>query len=189
MARRGLDRAQVLDAAAVLADDGLAEVTFARLAGVLGVRAPSLYNHVNGHAALLRLITLRGLTELADAIAGAAAGLAGEDALRATANAYRAYAHAHIGCYEATLAAPAADDAELRLAADRLLELLAAILRGWHLDGDDAIDAIRTVRSALHGFVVIERSGGFAMARDTDASFQALIDTLVRGLEQAEPAA
>jgi len=169
-----------------LADDGLDNVTFARLAQVLGVQAPSLYNHVNGRPALLRLITLRGLTELADDIATAAAGLSGEDALRATAHAYRAYALAHPGSYEGILAAPRAGDAELEAAAERLLELLAAILRGWRLEGDDAIDAIRVVRSALHGFVTLERSGGFAMARETDASFERLIDILARGLARAE---
>lgn len=182
MPRQGLDTEQVLEAALVLADEGLDHVTFARLAEVLGVRAPSLYNHVDGRAALLRLIKLRGLTGLADAIATAAAGLSGEDALRATADAYRAYALSHPGSYEATLAAPSEPDPELQAAAERLLELLALILRGWRLEGDDAIDAIRALRSALHGFIALERGGGFAMSRDLDASFQALVEILVAGL-------
>jgi AcrR family transcriptional regulator len=183
--RQGLDAEQVLQAAVSLADHGLERVTFARLAEVLGVRPPSLYNHVNGRPALLRLITLRGLHELTDAIAAAAAGLSGEDALRATAHAYRAYAHAHPGSYDATLAAPHEPDPELHAAAERLLTLLSAILRGWKLEGDRAIDAIRAVRSALHGFVSLERSGGFAMARDRDASFDRLVAMLAAGLSVA----
>jgi AcrR family transcriptional regulator len=183
MARRGLDTEQVLDEAVRLADaDGLEAVTLARLAGRLGVRPPSLYNHVDGRAALLRLITLRGLDELTEAIATAAAGLAGEDALRATAHAYRAYAHEHPGIYEATLAPSRREDPEMLAASGRLLELLAAIMRGWQLEDDRAIDAIRAVRSALHGFVALERSGGFAMARARDASFEALLEILVAGL-------
>jgi AcrR family transcriptional regulator len=180
--RQGLDSEQVLEAAIALADKGLDRVTFARLAEVLGVRAPSLYNHVNGRAALLRLITLRSLGDLTDTIAAAAAGLSGEDALRATAHAYRAYAHAHPGSYDVTLAAPTEADPEMRAAAERLLALLGAILRRWNLAGDDAVDAIRAVRSALHGFVALERSGGFAMARDRDASFERLVEMLVVGL-------
>ncbi len=182
MPRQGLDRARVLDAAVGLADDGLECVTFARLAQALGVRAPSLYNHVDGRAALLRLITLRALGELTDALAAGAAGLAREDALRATAHAYRAYAHAHPGSYEATLAAPRERDDELDAAAERLVALLGAILRGWRLEGEQAIDAIRVIRSALHGFVSLERAGGFAMARDVDASFERLIDMLIAGV-------
>lgn len=179
MPRRGLDTEQVLQAALTLADEGLERVTFARLAADLGVQAPSLYNHVDGRAALLRLITLRGLGELSDAIATAAAGLSGAAALRATAHAYRTYALAHPGSYEATLAAPTEHDPELQAAAERLLGLLAAILRGWELEGDAAVDAIRVLRSALHGFVTLERGGGFALPRDLDSSFERLVEMLV----------
>jgi AcrR family transcriptional regulator len=180
--RRGLDTEQVLQAAVSLADEGLERVTLARLAQMLGVQAPSLYNHVDGRGALLRLIKLRGLHELTEAIATSAAGLAGEDALRACAHAYRAYALAHPGCYESLLAAPDADDEEMQAAAERLIDLLAAILRGWDLEGDEAVDAIRAVRSSLHGFVAIERGGGFALARDLDASFERIVEMLIAGL-------
>jgi AcrR family transcriptional regulator len=184
MPRQGLDTAQVLEAAVALADqEGLERLSFARLAENLGVRAPSLYNHVAGRGALLRLIKLRGLRELGDLIAAAGAGLAGEQALAATAHAYRSYAHAHPGTYAATLAAVDQPDQELSEAADRLLELLGAILRHWELEGDQAIDAIRVLRSALHGFVSLEQSGGFAMSRDRDASFAVLIGMLAAGLE------
>ena len=182
MPRQGLDRGQVLEAAVVLADEGLDHVTFARLARRLGVRAPSLYNHVNGRAALVQMITLRGLQELTEAIATAAAGRSGESALRATGHAYRAYGLAHPGSYDATLAPGVEPDEAVAAAAGRLLEMIAAILRGWQLEGEPAIDAIRVIRSALHGFVTLERAGGFAMARDIDASFERLLDTLVAGL-------
>ncbi|HEX5224929.1 MAG TPA: WHG domain-containing protein [Solirubrobacteraceae bacterium] len=190
MPRRGLDTERVLDAAVRLADGGLAQVTFARLAEELGVRPPSLYNHVAGRDALLRLITLRGLSELGEAIATAAAGLSGDAALRATAHAYRGYAHAHRGAYEATIAAPSPDDELMRAAAQRMLDLLGSILRAWELEGEAAIDAIRVLRSALHGFVTLENSGAFALKRDAEDSFEALVDTLVLGLAaRARPAA
>ena len=51
----GLDPERVVDAAAAIADaEGLDAVTLARVAGGLGVRAPSLYNHVDGRGGLLR---------------------------------------------------------------------------------------------------------------------------------------
>jgi AcrR family transcriptional regulator len=183
MPRQRLDPEQVLDAAVALADEGLERVTFARLARRVGVRAPSLYNHVNGRAALLQMITLRGLQELTDAIATAAAGRSGEEALRATGHAYRAYALAHPGTYEAMLAPGLEPDEPVRAAARRLLEMIAAILRAWRLEDEQAIDAMRVIRSALHGFVTLERAGGFAMPRDTDTSFERLLDTLVAGLQ------
>ena len=182
MPRQGLDTEQVVAAAEELADDGgLEAVTFVRLAAAVGVKPPSLYNHVRGREELIRRITLHGLDGLDEAITSAAAGLAGADALRAAAHAYRDYARAHPGRYEATLSAPREPDAELQTAAERVLRTMGAILRAWNLEGDEAIDAIRVVRSALHGFVALERGGGFAMARDVDASFERLVDVLVTG--------
>jgi len=49
----------VVEEAARIADaEGLAEVTLARVAESLGVRAPSLYNHVEGLPGMLRLLTI-----------------------------------------------------------------------------------------------------------------------------------
>jgi hypothetical protein len=44
------------------------------------------------------------------------------------------------------------------------------------------VPLVRTVRSALHGFVSREASGGFGLPEDVDASFQVLLDVLAAGL-------
>lgn len=182
MPRRGLDTEQVVQAAVALADEHPGEVTLARVADALGVRTPSLYSHVGGRDELLDLIALHGLRDLTEAVAAAAAGRAGPDAVRAVGHAYRGYAHAHPGCYAATLEAPAPGSTEREAAAARLLELLGAILRGWRLEGDELVNALRVLRSALHGFVALEQAGGFALPRARDASFERLLDTVVAGL-------
>jgi AcrR family transcriptional regulator len=174
-----LDRAQVVDAAVALADDdGLETVTLAGVAQALGVRPPSLYNHVDGRDALVRAIALRALAELTDALRRAATGRAGADALHAVARAQLAYARAHPGRYAATVAAPAPGDAEHTAAADEAVTVLRAALAGLGLEGDDAIHAIRALRSAVHGFAAIEAAGGFALAVDRDASFEYLLARL-----------
>lgn len=45
----------------------------------------------------------------------------------------------------------------------------------------DVIDATRALRSALHGFVTLETSGGSGLPVDIDRNFE----RLVRGLEAA----
>ena len=183
MPRKGLDEGRVVDAAVVIADtDGLEAVTLARLAAELGVRAPSLYNHIDGRDGLRRGVALRGLRELTDALRDAAVGRSGPDALAAIAHAYRAFAHHHPGLYAATVAAPAPDDQEHLAAAGETLDVVLAVLRAWNLDGDDEVHAARTVRSALHGFVVLEAAGGFGIPVNLDASFDALVATLASGL-------
>ena len=189
MPRMGLDAERVVDAAAGIADaEGLEAVTLARVAGELGVRAPSLYNHVDGRDDVLRAIAVRGVRELTSALREAAVGRSSADALTAAARAYRAYARAHPGRYAATVAAPTRGDEEHRAAASEAVDVMLAVMRGWDLEGDDAIHAVRAFRSAVHGFVAIEAADGFGMAVDVDASFDRLVATLAEGLGEPEPA-
>jgi AcrR family transcriptional regulator len=184
--RRGIDADRVVEEAVRIADaDGLAAVTLARVSAVLGVRTPSLYNHVAGHEALLRAIALRGLRELGDVLRRAAVGRARGDALTAVADAYRAYAGAHPGCFAATVVAPPPDDAERQQAAEEIVGVFVAIVGGWGLQDDDAIHAVRAIRSSLHGFVAIEAADGFTLEVDVDVSFVRLVQTLAAGLDAA----
>jgi AcrR family transcriptional regulator len=185
MPRSGLDTARVVQEAARIADtDGLAEATLARVAQSLGVRAPSLYNHVEGLPGMLRQITLLSLGELTDTMRDAAVGRSGEDALRSVARAYRAYALEHPGRYAATIRAPTPEDPELVAASLRAVEVIIAVLRAWGFSGDEALHRVRVVRSALHGFISIEAEGGFGLALSVDESFQLMLQTLIAGLEQ-----
>jgi len=185
MPRQGLDRGRVVDAAVAIADaDGLEAVTLARVAADLGVRAPSLYNHVQGREALLREVSLRGISGLSAALSRATVGRSGDDALAAMAHAYRAYAAEHPGCYAATVAAPADGDAEHAAAAAEPVGIVLAVIRPWELGPEDELHAVRVIRSGLHGFIALEAGGGFALPLDLDASFAALVAVLVGGLDR-----
>ena len=183
MARVGLDTDAVVAAAAQLADaDGLEAVTLARLAAILGVRSPSLYAHVDGLADLRRRLAARGADELGAELQRAVAGRSRGDALSAMADAYRAYARAHPGTYAALQRAPARGDAEAVGAAAGVVEVVLAVLRGYGLEGDDAIHAARIIRATLHGFVTLETGGGFGLPLALDDSYARLVDVLDRGL-------
>jgi AcrR family transcriptional regulator len=186
MARAGLDTDAVVGAAARLADaDGLEAVTLARLAAILGVRSPSLYAHVDGLADLRQRLATRGARDLAAELQQAVAGRSGSDALGALADAYRAYARAHPGTYAALQRAPARDDAEAAAAATAVVEVVLAVLRGYEVEGDDAIHATRIIRAALHGFVTLETGGGFGIPLDLNDSYARLVDVLDGGLSRA----
>jgi AcrR family transcriptional regulator len=181
--RAGLNTDRVVAEAADLADEvGLDQLTLAALAARLGVRQPSLYNHVASLDALRRLLSMRGKAELADVLGQAAIGRARDDALVAMAHAWRSWALDHPGRYQAAQPGAAPGDAEHEAVARRAVEVVAAVMDGYGLDGDDAIDAIRAYRAALHGFVSLEASGGFAFPVDVDRSFDRLVRALVRAL-------
>ena len=114
-------------------------------------------------------------------------GRAGEDALVAAGRRLpRLRRSRHPGRYAATVRAPDPADAELAAAGASAVEPLLAVVRSFGLEGDEAVHAARTVRSALHGFVALETGGGFGIPVDLDASFDAMVDALARGL--ARPA-
>jgi AcrR family transcriptional regulator len=183
MPRAGLDTDAVVAAAAQLADEeGLAQLSLARLAAALGIRTPSLYAHVDGLADLHARLGARGARELASELQVAAAGRSGADALRAVAGAYRAYAHAHPGSYAAMQVASEREDNQMAGAA--VVALIVAALDAYKLSGDDVIHAVRAVRSALHGFVTLEREGGFGIPLSLDESYATLVDMIDAGLSR-----
>lgn len=186
MPRAGLDAESVVTTAAALADaDGLDAVTLARVADALGVRAPSLYTHVGGLPDLRRRLAARGAGELGGALQAAAAGRARGDALAAVAAAYRAYARAHPGTYAAAQRAADLDHDEARAAATAVVEVVVAVLRGYGLEGDEAIHAARIVRATLHGFAALETGEGFGLPLDLDDTFARLVAVLDAGLAAA----
>lgn len=182
----GIDRAQVVTAAAAISDDiGLDQLTLAQVATRLCVKLPSLYNHVDGLPDLRRALALLGIRQLYDQMRRAGVGKAEDAAIIAIAQAYRAYATAHPGVYAASVRAPAPGDAELQQASQEVLEVVLAVLEPYHLSGEAAIHAVRGLRSIIHGFVTLELAGGFGMPLDRDESFAWLLGTYIAGLRTA----
>ncbi len=193
MPRAGLTPAAVVAAGADIADEvGWDRLSLAAVADRLGVRLPSLYKHIASLDGLRAEVATLATTQLAAATTSAAVGVAGGDALRALGAAYRRYAVQHPGRYAATLRAPQEENGPHAEAAETILRVIFAILGGYGLEGDDAVDATRGVRSALHGFVALEAAGGFGMPQDVDRSFGRLldgIDAMLRGWAPAPPSA
>jgi hypothetical protein len=119
-----------------------------------------------------------GVRELTAALSAVAVGRARSDALHAIANAYRGYAWAHPGRAAAAVSAPDRDDAEHVAAAEAAFTVLLAVLDGYGIDGQDAVDAVRSLRAVMHGFVTLEAAGGFGLPRSVDATYTRLIDAL-----------
>jgi AcrR family transcriptional regulator len=187
--RAGLTRDDVVAAAATLVDEiGYHGLTMGLLAGRLGVRAPSLYKHVDGLADLQHRIAILAMTELGEAARDAMQGRAGLDALTALLTATRVYVTAHPGRYTATIgAAFAGPDDPLLAATTRLIDSIAAVLRGYGVGEADLVHAIRTIRCTLHGFAALQASDGFQWSGDPDETFGWMIRFIDRGL-RAVPA-
>jgi len=175
-----------VEVAAGLADKGgLDALTLAAVAAELGIRTPSLYKHVDGLPALRRLLAVRAKQELAAVLGGAAVGRARGDALRAVALAYRDWATEHPGLYAAAQAAPLPEDAEDVAASEAVVGVVFDVLRGYDVGDDVLVDATRTLRAGLHGFVALEAAAGYALTRPVDDSMAWWLDSLDRALAAA----
>ncbi|MCC7447363.1 MAG: TetR/AcrR family transcriptional regulator [Anaerolineae bacterium] len=183
--RAGLDQRRVIQAAVELADaNGLHEVTLAALATRLGVRAPTLYHYVDGLTGLRRELAIQGCQELAHRLGEAIMGKAGDDAVLALADAYRAFAAEHPGLYAATVQAADPADTVLNNAQTAVVAVAMRALSAYHLTHEDAVHVIRMLRSVVHGFVTLEHAGGFGMPVDLDRSYNGLLRLLLVGLKQ-----
>jgi AcrR family transcriptional regulator len=181
--KRGVDLAQVVDAAAEVADTvGLDGLTMAAVAAALGVQSPSLYSHVDGLSGLRRAMAVEAARRLGSALADTTRGRDGIDALRAIAHAYRAFAMRHPSLYAAMLPVPQVGDEEAYAVFSAPVRVIADVLAGLGLRPAEAVPVIRSFRSALHGFVTLQAGGGFGMPDDVDDSFDVLIEVNVAGV-------
>lgn len=182
----GLSTQDVVAAAVSIADaEGLEAVTLAAVAALLGIRSPSLYAHVRGLDGLRRLVALEAAAAFAGAIERAVDERTELVALREMMFAYRRFAQEHRGLYEAVQRAvkPGEDDELYRSLAAVVMPAFRALAEAG-VGPADQVHLTRVIRSALHGFVVLERDGGFGMPESVEESFRRLVEFLVAAVSQ-----
>lgn len=177
----GLTLDHVVDAAAEIADrDGLDALSLAAVASAIGVRSPSLYNHVAGLGGLRRHLAIHASELLTDELSACVEGVEAEHALRAIARQLRSFAHRHPGLYDSFLPAPTPEqDPELAAALARPIGVVAAVLAEMGVEPLAMIPLIRALRASIHGFVDLELRGGFGLPDDIDDSFTATVELVI----------
>ncbi|MFF3568517.1 TetR/AcrR family transcriptional regulator [Nocardia jiangxiensis] len=188
MPRAGLSRAEVVRAGAELADEiGFANLSMGLLAEKLSVRTPSLYKHVASLAELQHDIAALAMSQADILIRDAMHGLSGTEALRAFAHAFGDYVAAHPGRYNAINAAGfTGPDDPLLESSGRVIDSIAAVLRGYGIPDADMDHAVRTLRCAFHGFAALQASGGFHWTGEPQDSYEWMISFIDRGLRSTD---
>lgn len=157
-------RADIVRAAREILDsEGADAVTMRAVAARLGIRAPSLYNHVPGKQALENLLISDGFEELTSALLGALEGAAGRDVV-VIGRAYRAFAQRRPHLYRLMT--------ERELDREGLtpgVESAAARPLVEALHGDET--RARAVFAFMHGMVTLELNRRFPPGADLDAAW------------------
>ena len=188
--RTRITKAAVVEAAVKLINtEGPDALSLNRLAENLGIRTPSLYNHVDGLPGLQKELAVLNARLLANRLGDAAIGKAGAGLFMAAAQAFRSYVKENPGLYMSTLRASgtkAVPEQDLIHEEERALKIGLAVMASLGLQGEDAIHALRAFRSSVHGFATLEVALGFGLAQDCDESFRRLMDALLTGFKNLE---
>jgi AcrR family transcriptional regulator len=183
LARAPLDRAALVRAGAGVADrDGWSNLTLSEVAKSVDRHITSLYAHVDGLDALRRQIALLAVDELGELLWAAALGRTGADALRTIATVERDYARRHPGRLTAMTTGVRGADPEFAAKAKRMSEPLRATLRSFGLAEDRIPRAHSAFSCALRGLVLAETTDSVPSGNG-DATFEALLDLFISGLE------
>jgi AcrR family transcriptional regulator len=167
-----LDRPTIVQATALLAEDvTLDRLTLHQLARSLGVKPPSLYNHVHGLDDLYAGLAALGMQRLGTMIAQAAIGKSQAKALTAVGWEYRAFARTYPELYKAILKVPKLDQSEVLESENVIVQTLFKVLEPYHYTEEEALHRIRGLRSAFHGFVSLEEAGFFRAPWDVEKSW------------------
>lgn len=161
--------------------EGYDNLKLQTVADRIGVKTPSLYNHISSLGELRQLVGLSVLESLEDELRAAAIGRAKEEALFAMAKAYRAYATAHPRLYRALIELINTEDS-VRAEGRTMMQTLYQVLEPYALGEQGTRHFSRAFRSALHGFVTMQEFC-FHAATDADESFDLLVRALIASLE------
>jgi AcrR family transcriptional regulator len=176
-----VDRTVVLETAEALVDrDGWRSLTITALASKLGVRGPSLYNHVDGIDALLGELQVRALRDLGAELQRAAMGKVGRDGLRALAIVLRDFAARCPGRYDLAMREPFDREAVLH-ASTPASEALSAVIASFRVE-EASLELQLSCLAPLHGVLALDRSG-LVSSVDTAAVYDRAVDLVVLMLE------
>jgi AcrR family transcriptional regulator len=147
----------------VLESEGPEAFTMRNVAGRLGIRAPSLYKHVESKEALEALLIAEALLEQGWALRAAIRGVPGRAIPRALANAYRSWALAHPHLYRL--------GTEGELPRDRLPVGLEAWVAEPLVRAAGSAERARAAWAFAHGMTILELDGRFPPGADLDPAW------------------
>lgn len=186
--RQRLNRALVIDLAAAIADqEGIDAVTLQRIANDSGVKQPALYRHVSGIEDLWTELALMARRMLAESLTRSQQGLTQRQAVRSVALAWRRFVQTHPGIYSATDRVPSVGDPGIEASLSAVVNALDSSLDGYALSTVQRAQCARTLRSALHGFCVLEKDNGHPEPYALDEGLDNLVNLFCLGVEALTP--
>lgn len=187
MARAGLNKEIIVSRVAEMANEtGIESITMKMIAEEFGVQTPSLYNHIANMEELKKNLMLYGWRQLEQELLHSVCGVSGYEALRAMCYAFYGYATANPGVFQAMLWYNKFQDEETMGATDGLFRVIFKIMESLDIPKEKSDHLIRTFRSFLEGFALLENQGAFGNPISVRESFELSVEVLLAGIRTLE---
>ncbi len=187
MAKTGLNKEKIIEFAAKKANQvGINNITVRSLANELGIKAASLYNHIESFDGLKTDIMNYGWKMLEQHMLQSAAGVSGYDAIRAMCKAFYSFATENSGIFEVMLWYNKYASEDNNQSTDRMFDVIYRIFKSVSISKENAEHIIRTLRSFLQGFSMLVNNNSFGNPVSIEKSFEMSIDILIAGIKTLE---
>lgn len=181
--RTQINLAKILEVAVdICNEEGYEQLVLSSISERLGIKTPSLYNHIEGLSDLKQQIAYHGLKMLYDTIIHSVIGYIGDDAIVSASKAYIGFVNKNPGLYSAISKVPDPYESQFDVLSNQLVQVLIKLFGVYHLSDEDSIHAVRGLRSILHGFASIQMDGGFRMNYLQEDSLDFVLVTFLKGL-------
>lgn len=184
MPRTGLSKEEIIQKAAQLANEkGLSYVTVTTLSNYLGIKKPSLYNHMKTIDDVVKSIMIYGWRYVSEDIPAGITGENPKENLKNYAKAVYRFAMDNPGIFEAMLWYNKYESKELLAATEGLYQFFFEQTERLGIERILANHFLRTYRSFLEGFILLEIHHSFGNPISVSESFEISLDVLLKGMD------
>ncbi len=164
-------------------EEGYEQLTLSCISERLGIKTPSLYNHIQGLSDLKQKMANYGLKMLYDSIIHSVIGCIGDEAITSASKVYIEFVSKNPGLYSSISKVPDPYEIEFDELSNQLVQVFIKLLGVYNLTDEESIYAVRGLRSLLHGFSAIQIDNGFRMNYSQEDSLDFIINTFMEGLK------
>ena len=184
MAKANIDKETIINKAVELVNSvGIDKVTLKMLAENLGIKSPSLYNHIEGIDDLKKQLMIYGWKQAEQRITLAVIGVSGYDAIRAMFYAFYDYVIENPGVFNVMFWYNKFQSEEMEMATAQLLTIIFKITSSLNIPDDYCFHLIRTFRGFLEGYFLLVNNGSFGHPLPIFESFEISIEVLIAGIQ------
>lgn len=185
MPRTGLSKEEIIEKAAMLANEkGLSYLTVTSLAEHLGIKKPSLYNHMKTIDDIHKGIMIYGWKRVSEGIVQEITSDDAKENLRLYGKKFYKFAMENPGVFEAMLWYNKYSGDALMDATEGLYKFFFAQTDSLGIDRTTANHLMRTYRSFLEGFIMLQIHNSFGNPISIKKSFDVSMNVLISGMEE-----